>query len=98
MRQYYSQEGSQRLPESPRQTDCLFAVGPDSRARCWLWSSVTSWSGSKTRPRKVSVPPFICLHLPDMNDMSFNNLPWSLDVLSKAAGWHLFPGVAISNP
>lgn len=42
MRQYYSQEDSQNLPESTRQTDCLFSVGPDSRDRCWLRSSVAS--------------------------------------------------------
>lgn len=24
------------LPETARQTNCLFSVGPDSRARCWL--------------------------------------------------------------
>lgn len=37
MHQYYSQEGSRSLPESTRQTDCLFLVGPDIRASCWLW-------------------------------------------------------------
>lgn len=66
MRQYYSQEGSQSLPESARQTDCLFSVGPDSGARCRLWSSVASWSGFKKQSRKVSVLLFICLRLPDV--------------------------------
>lgn len=65
MQQYYSQEGSQRLPESTRQTDCLFLVGPESRASCWLWSSVASWSGSKKQPRNVSVLLLLRLHLPD---------------------------------
>lgn len=37
MHQYYSQEGSWSLPESARQTDCLFLVGPDIRPSCWLW-------------------------------------------------------------
>lgn len=60
MRQYYSQEGSQSLPESARQTDCLFLAGPDSRARCWLWGSEALWSGSKkNNPEKSLVRLFI---------------------------------------
>lgn len=35
-----------------RQTDCLFSAGPDSRDRCWLWSSAASWSGSKKTARE----------------------------------------------
>lgn len=65
MHHYYSQEGSRSLPESTRQTDCLFLVGPDIRASCWLWKCGFVIRIQKLT-RKLSDLLFICLCLPDV--------------------------------
>lgn len=53
MHQYYSQEGSQSLPERTRQSDCLF-LGPDIRASCWLWKcGFVTWVQKKKNQKTL---------------------------------------------
>ena len=109
MRQYYSPAGSDSLPESARQTDCLFSAGPHSRARCRLWSSVASRSGSqKSNPEKFLFFPSFASRLPFANGCHQPLIPELQEgdttcpgagmPISRASGLQLSQGMGISQP